>query len=274
MQIIIVCYVYGVTNFLNDVSEMLRIESKEVNDENNIYESNLSRYWRKLKIFFGPTGSYIKWSWSLFSPIIIGTLLVTSIFHYERVRFSATIVPWAYELIAWVVMIGPLFVVPFTCAYTIYEAYKRGKPIISVIDTSNWKHKPKEEEERQPKHQIEMENDYMYIDPITREPTTKSNRIDVLRPNEDNYSRFDDRIREWAERSAKSEPFKTVELATIEEIELTTRNKQNVDELESEYSMERMSGRLQDWEAKNSSERTTKSDDQEPQRPYFIEDYR
>lgn len=123
MQIIIVCYVYGVTNFLEDVAEMLRVEPKT----DVIYKSKLARYWYRIKRFWGPTGTYVKWTWCFFSPIILSALLLASIFKYGRVHFSTAIVPWAYELVAWIVMIGPLFVVPFTCFYTIYEAYRRGK---------------------------------------------------------------------------------------------------------------------------------------------------
>ena len=57
----------------------------------------------------------------------IEVLLVASIVDYERVKFNNKKVKWYYEGIAWVAMIGPLFVVPFTVIYTIYEARKRGK---------------------------------------------------------------------------------------------------------------------------------------------------
>ncbi|KAE9553903.1 hypothetical protein FO519_002892 [Halicephalobus sp. NKZ332] len=272
IQIIIVCYIYGASNFLKDIGEMLRIES----EPNKVYNTKLEKFWKKTKIFFGPTGSYIKWTWCFFSPLIISALLVASIFRYERVHFSTITLPWPYELVAWIVMIGPLFVVPFTCGYTIYEAYRRGKPLRSVIDCGNWRHKPKEEEQKQPKHQIEIENDYMYIDPISRGASAKSQKMmgiqmDILTPGEDSYSRFDEKIREWNSRSGRSEPYKTIELATVEEIEMT-RNK-IPDTPESVYSDDRVAGRIKDWVSNNPSERTTLSEDKEPQRPYFT-DYR
>uniref|UniRef100_A0AC34Q1N1 Uncharacterized protein n=1 Tax=Panagrolaimus sp. JU765 TaxID=591449 RepID=A0AC34Q1N1_9BILA len=274
MQIIIVCYVYGVTNFLEDVAEMLRVEPKT----DVIYKSKLARYWYRIKRFWGPTGTYVKWTWCFFSPIILSALLLASIFKYGRVHFSTAIVPWAYELVAWIVMIGPLFVVPFTCFYTIYEAYRRGKSLKTVIDCGNWRHKPKEEEQRQPKHQIDTENDYMYIDPISRGASAKSNKmglnLNMASTIEDSYGQFNERVKEWAERSAKSEPYKTVELATIEEVELPMKNKEQINADDDYSTSVRMPGRLKDWESKNVSESRTTSNDQEPQRPYFIEDYR
>ena len=268
IQIFIVCYIYGASKFLKDIREMLRV----VPEEGKVYNSKLEKFWRQTKEFFGPTGNYIKWTWCFFSPLIISALLFASILRYERVHFSNIIVPWPYELVAWIVMIGPLFVIPFTCGYTVYEAYRRGKPLNSVIDTSNWRNKPKEEEQRQPKHQIETENDYMYIDPISRGASAKSRnimgvQIESLTPGEDSYCRFDERIREWTRRSGKLESYKPIELATAEEIEMTTTK--IPDTPESEYSVGRMPGRIRDWESNNPSERTTFSEDKEPQRPYF-----
>jgi hypothetical protein len=43
------------------------------------------------------------------------------------VKFDGVELPWRYESVALVAMIGPLFVVPFTAIYTIYEAWKRKK---------------------------------------------------------------------------------------------------------------------------------------------------
>uniref|UniRef100_A0A914YM55 Uncharacterized protein n=1 Tax=Panagrolaimus superbus TaxID=310955 RepID=A0A914YM55_9BILA len=274
MQIIIVCYVYGTSNFLEDIGEMLRVSSKD----SEVVVHPMLKFWNKFKRIFGPTGSYIKWTWCLFSPLILAALLLASMFRYERVRFNEVILPWYYELIAWITMVGPLFVVPFTCIYTIYEAYKRGKPLKTVISVDNWRHKPTEEEQRQPKHQIEADNDYMYIDPISRDPSTKTNRIfrgiDACITDDENYSKIDERIREWAERSAKSETGKTIELATIEEIELQQRRQQ--DSPESEYSDAggRIKGRLRDWTLSNDTEPSLKLKEEEPATPSYVEDFR
>uniref|UniRef100_A0AC34FDG6 Transporter n=1 Tax=Panagrolaimus sp. ES5 TaxID=591445 RepID=A0AC34FDG6_9BILA len=233
MQIIIVCYVYGTSNFLEDIGEMLRVSSKD----SEVVVHPMLRFWNKFKRIFGPTGSYIKWTWSLFSPLILAALLLASMFRYERVRFNEVILPWYYELIAWITMVGPLFVVPFT-----------------------------------------SDNDYMYIDPISRDPSTKTNRvfrgIDACITDDENYSKIDERIREWAERSAKSETGKTIELATIEEIELQPRRQQDSPEREYSEAGRRIKGRLRDWTLSNDTEPSLKMKEEEPATPSYVEDFR
>ncbi|VDM38373.1 unnamed protein product, partial [Toxocara canis] len=128
IQIVVVCYIYGVDNFIEDIGEMLRV-STSLTDQ--LAPHNLSvthvGFWKKAKFFFGPTGTYVRWSWCLFSPCILGFLLVASAFSYQRVTFEDYPLPVYYELVAWIAMIGPLFVVPFTGAHILYDAYKNGK---------------------------------------------------------------------------------------------------------------------------------------------------
>jgi hypothetical protein len=101
--------------------------------------------YKRLKHFFGPTGGYIKFSWCVFSPFIlmvrliqiliyfIQTLFIASLVNNKRVKFNDHILPLKYEAVAWIVMVGPLFVVPFTVIYTIYEAWKHNKVKFSLI---------------------------------------------------------------------------------------------------------------------------------------------
>jgi hypothetical protein len=119
----------------------------------------------------------------------------------------------------------------------------------------------------------------MYIDPISRDPSTKTNRvfrgIDACITDDENYSKIDERIREWAERSAKSETGKTIELATIEEIELRPIRRQ--DSPESEYSEDaiRIKGRLRDWTLSNDTEPSLSlKKEEEPATPSYVEDFR
>ena len=149
--------------------------------------------------------------------------------------------------------------------------------MMSVISVHNWRHEPKEEEQRQPKHQVEDENDYMYIDPISRDPSTKIPRvfrgIDVNITDDENYSKIDERIREWAEKSAKSETGRTIELATIEEIEMQPSKRR--DSTQSEFSYGgRIKGRLRDWTLSNDTEQSSKKEEEVPATPSYVEDFR
>uniref|UniRef100_A0A7E4V1Q8 Transporter n=1 Tax=Panagrellus redivivus TaxID=6233 RepID=A0A7E4V1Q8_PANRE len=270
MQVVIVCYVYGVQNFLDDIGEMQRVEPETV----IVTDSKIILGWMKVKRIFGPTGPYIKWSWCLFSPVILTALLMASVFSYDRVHFRATILPWRYEIVAWIAMVGPLFVVPFTCIYTIYEGYRKRKPLKACIDSSNWRYKPKEEEQKQPQHQISDNSDnmYMYIDPISRGPSAKTPRnfSHMDGNDDDNYHSAHRRIREWAEQSAKSEAVNTIELATIEEIQMTPRTPITPRKISSisrdSDSDDRPKGRLRDWERTNAIDL--------PERPPLVFDFR
>uniref|UniRef100_A0A914DYP9 Uncharacterized protein n=1 Tax=Acrobeloides nanus TaxID=290746 RepID=A0A914DYP9_9BILA len=186
---------------------MLRVSPKsEVTMLSLAKMGKYSFYLKKLQIFFGPVGGYIKWAWCLFSPAVLVFLLGFSVLGYHRVTFNNQKLPWMYEGVAWVAMVGPLFVVPFTVVYTIYETWKRHKPLSSVWSSENWRHKQEIVEASEPKHIVNPENDYAYIDPISRGPSAKSNRnfpsINVIGDDE-MYARATERIREWTERNSR-----------------------------------------------------------------------
>lgn len=79
-------------------------------------------------------------------------LLVASAFSYERVTFNGVELPIRYEAVAWLAMVGPLCVVPFTALYTLYDAWKRRKSWKWVFSTANWTKAKKDEEAHQPQH--------------------------------------------------------------------------------------------------------------------------
>lgn len=152
-----------------------------------------------------------------------------------------------------------LFVVPFTVVYTIYEAVKRNKPISSVWSSENWRHKKEVEEATEPRHTVNPENDYAYIDPISRGPSTKSHRnfssINAVADDE-LYARATERIREWTERNSRrlsEHPRRAVEPQT--EVVEVADERTNVESQESipmnddqsdNYGWR--SGRLRDFE--------------------------
>uniref|UniRef100_A0A1I7ZS81 Transporter n=1 Tax=Steinernema glaseri TaxID=37863 RepID=A0A1I7ZS81_9BILA len=213
MQMVVVCFVYGVDNFLEDIGEMLRVPAKLDPAELRVDHPGYT-FWRRLRHFCGPTGLYIKWCWCFCAPAVLLGLLVASVWSYRRVTFNNVVLPWYYELIAWVSMTGPLLVVPITALYTLYEARRRRKPLRSVFSVAGWRNKKTEEEEKeQPKHTPSSEHDYMYIDPLSRGPSAKS--AAALDPavvavasapasptGDDSYERVTGRIREWAEQNA------------------------------------------------------------------------
>lgn len=59
--------------------------------------------------------------------IDLKALLLASIWHYERVSFGGKTLPWFYEIIAWITMVCPLFIVPFIIIHSLYLAHCNGK---------------------------------------------------------------------------------------------------------------------------------------------------
>ncbi|CAD5207883.1 unnamed protein product [Bursaphelenchus okinawaensis] len=220
IQVIVVCYIYGINNFTNDMAEMLRVTKPKL--EWSPLNSRWYYRWKKLQFVFGPTGDYIKLSWCGFAPFILTTLLLASAFSYERVQFNDFVLSWGYEFVAWIAMVGPLCIIPITVVYSIYEAKKRKRPLSSIISTKNWRH-TKENQPKQPSHTVDTDSDYMYIDPISRVASTKSrNKVDLNVIDEDAYVRAHDRIRIWAERSGRDEAVRQLEappLASSIEVE-------------------------------------------------------
>ncbi|KAI6226295.1 Sodium-and chloride-dependent glycine transporter 2 [Aphelenchoides fujianensis] len=115
LTLFVVCYIYGVNSFLLDVGRMLRVKPPP---------TQWSAPWRsqgyvlakKTLHFFGPTGGYIKYSWCLTINL-----------------------PQHFKDVAFVVMIGPLFVIPLAVGYTIYVTWRSGKPWNSMTSTENWR---------------------------------------------------------------------------------------------------------------------------------------
>ncbi|KAI1725383.1 sodium:neurotransmitter symporter family domain-containing protein [Ditylenchus destructor] len=286
-QVIVVCFVYGVDNFLEDISEMLRVQ-KPVNSEALPHLDSTMYYWKQLKHFMGPVGGYIKYTWSITSPTILVALLITSVWRYERVSFTGHILPWYYEGIAWTVMIGPLLIVPCNVLYTIYDAKKKGKSFKSIVSSTTWRHKKKEEESKQPQHIVDVENDYWYIDPLSRGASAKSNRnfpkISVTCVEDDaNYSRMKEKIREMEEkmsaspaisplpspRQVLSSPSNNGKSSRVEEESQSSSedmgDDSNLDSEEEKCNgQNRIIGRIRDWQALSATEQATVITPDEP----------
>ncbi|CAK5105792.1 unnamed protein product [Meloidogyne enterolobii] len=209
VQVLVVCHVYGVDNFLEDIGEMLRAEKPP----RPVLITGISReqfLWHRFCYFFGPCGGYIKWMWSLFAPIVLILLLFASILSYERVRFNNVELPFVFEMIAWITMIGPLLIVPGAAIWNIIEAFRNDRPIKDVFGTNNWRHK--EEENKQPKHQDEgRQHLYSYIDPLSRGASAKSNKnISNFSSSwkkehdDERYARVTQQLRQWTRQAGKS----------------------------------------------------------------------
>ncbi|VDN05708.1 unnamed protein product [Thelazia callipaeda] len=123
LQIIVICYIYGVDNFIVDVGEML---------QNLIIKRKNT--WHRLKFFFGPTGGYIRWTWSFCSPCILAFLLFASIFSYQRLTLEDQAIPLRYELVGWFMMVGPLVVIPCNICWTLYETWRNNMVCFCVVE--------------------------------------------------------------------------------------------------------------------------------------------
>ncbi|GMR44292.1 hypothetical protein PMAYCL1PPCAC_14487, partial [Pristionchus mayeri] len=195
IQILLVCYFYGVENFMEDIREMLRYPPVP----ERLSDWSISR---RISHFFGPTGGYIKWSWCLFCPLILIALLLASAFSYERVSLGNVFLPGVYEGVAWIAMVGPLIVIPLTAGYTIYDAKRRARPLMTVISTKEWRggkpREDKEEKEQRERKITEAVHHYMYIDPASRGPSVRQPMNTLFDANE--YGRMAGRISEWQTR--------------------------------------------------------------------------
>uniref|UniRef100_A0A914VKH7 Transporter n=1 Tax=Plectus sambesii TaxID=2011161 RepID=A0A914VKH7_9BILA len=134
-QIVVVVYVYGVDNFLKDIGRM-----QQSNESIKLPKklTSPSACLQRLRTFFGPTGPYIKWSWLLFSPVILISLLVASASNYQRVTFNGVVLPYGYEMVAWITMVGPLIFVPLAAIYFYQYAKTNGKPISWLFSSDEW----------------------------------------------------------------------------------------------------------------------------------------
>ncbi|CCD65393.1 Sodium-dependent transporter snf-12 [Caenorhabditis elegans] len=204
LSVAIVCYVYGIDNYLTDISAMLRVPRIQI--------SKATRLKEKLIYFFGPGGIYIKFSLCFICPVILTVLLVASVLGYQRISFAGRPIPIDYEIVAWIVMIGPLLVVPLVAFMQIRQIRNEGKLLKSLFDTSEWREsqddslEPKDlymrqsgkfesppNRRRTPTIFTHRENTYMYID--SRGPTVRS-RVFPLGASLDPYGWKAGRLRD------------------------------------------------------------------------------
>jgi phosphoglycerol transferase MdoB-like AlkP superfamily enzyme len=54
-------------------------------------------------------------------------LLIASVSNYGRVKFNDTELPYGYELVAWIAMVGPLILIPLAAIYFYQYAKSNGK---------------------------------------------------------------------------------------------------------------------------------------------------
>ncbi|GMT19644.1 hypothetical protein PFISCL1PPCAC_10941, partial [Pristionchus fissidentatus] len=216
--VILVCYCYGVDNFMDDIRNMLRFPP--VPERMSDWSAT-----RRIGHFFGPTGGYIKWAWCLFCPAVLIALLLASLFSYERVSLAGKPLPIIYELVAWVTMVGPLTVIPLTAAYTLYDAKRRSRPLMTVFSTKEWRSgKPtetneKEEREKKERRMNQAVHHYMYIDPASRGPSV---RVAPALFETNDYGRMAGRITEWQSREPeRATPATTSSTEEIEAHEMS-----------------------------------------------------
>uniref|UniRef100_A0A0K0F7D0 Transporter (inferred by orthology to a C. elegans protein) n=1 Tax=Strongyloides venezuelensis TaxID=75913 RepID=A0A0K0F7D0_STRVS len=266
IQVILVCYVYGVDKFQEDIREMLRITDNYEDIRTIPYA--IIRKWKEFKLFAGPTGNYIKYSWSIFSPLILSFLLIASIWRYERVTFSNRPLPIYYELIAWISMVGPLIIVPIIFFYHIKKLRREGKKLSYIFDTSNWR---AEDDDASSEYSDEKNNDnFSSIDPISRNVSVKSNvfpstsviaqRIFRYPPHvppstiqEETGSHISGEELLNGPRFKKNSSFSTItetKKTVLESIISSKNEKIEEEENISEHS-NRITGRLADWLEKN-----------------------
>lgn len=152
LSVTIVCFVYGIDNYLTDISAMLRVPRIPISkatrfkvsiDFLNFKPSLLKVATRqtfqdKVIAILGPGGIYIKFSLCFICPIILTVLLAASVLGYQRISFAGRPIPIDYEIVAWIVMIGPLLVVPLVAFLQVRQIRNEGKLLKSLFDTSDW----------------------------------------------------------------------------------------------------------------------------------------
>ncbi|CAO4386257.1 unnamed protein product [Caenorhabditis nigoni] len=191
LSVAIVCYVYGIDNYLTDISGMLRVPRIPI--------SKATRFRDKIVSILGPGGVYIKFSLCFICPVILTVLLVASVLGYQRISFAGRPIPIDYEIVAWIVMIGPLLVVPLVAFLQVRQIRNEGKLLKSLFDTSEWRENPDDllepkdaymkqdskyesppNRRRTPTIFTHRENTYMYID--SRGPTVRSRVFPMSAP--------------------------------------------------------------------------------------------
>uniref|UniRef100_A0A915CPK8 Uncharacterized protein n=1 Tax=Ditylenchus dipsaci TaxID=166011 RepID=A0A915CPK8_9BILA len=283
IQVVIVCYVYVklillVVFFLYEYiwSNYRTLHLQISSDVSPAY-----LFWKQTKHFFvlwvvtsSTHGPYLvplfwyRFVWATLPIFRAYGLLLASIWRYERVSFNGHTLPWFYETIAWIVMIGPLFV-PFNILYTVYDAKQNGKPWRSVVSTCNWRHKKKEEESKQPQHTVDDDNDYCTSIHYPRsfcQIQQNFPKISVTCVEDDpSYDRVREKIREMEEKmSADVKVMESEEDRQEIEQWLGGASNQSISNEEAEEQEEetddqfsqvkeddtRPTGRIKDWQAK------------------------
>ncbi|CAJ0580888.1 unnamed protein product, partial [Mesorhabditis spiculigera] len=135
-------------------------------------------------------------------PFCCRALLFASAFSYERVEFENQTLPWVYEMTAWIVMVSPLLIIPFSITHSLIDNYRRKGPWKSLFSTSNWRVKRAEPENKEgvTKSLIErppVVTGYTYIDPMSRGQSTKSRMV-----AEEDYGRRTGRIADFIRQQA------------------------------------------------------------------------
>ncbi|PAV87350.1 hypothetical protein WR25_09614 isoform A [Diploscapter pachys] len=173
------------------------------------YTSRSSKFKHKLMYIFGPNGLYIRFSWTVLCPFILSLLLIASVVGYRRIKFAGIDIPILYELVAWVVMVGPLLVIPIIAIIQIRQNWMEGKTTRSLFDSNNWCQDDVGNEQfefversvRPSTRRIpNRENTYMYIDAVSRGPTSKS-RIHPM----EQYGWRTGRLRDWQIDNSRQE---------------------------------------------------------------------
>ncbi|KAK6745460.1 hypothetical protein RB195_011903 [Necator americanus] len=197
LLLITVSYLYGLNEFLSDVSSMLRVPRRSKAKWAHL------RLQEKLTELFGPCGTFMRLSWALVCPCFLTILMITHAVSYRRPLFFGCHVPMESEFFAWILVHAPLTAAFIGAIMAIVNMRKSGKTVSTLFDSSAWHQEitvvlyddsppPSPSSKTQPKR----ENTYMYIDPASRGPTVRS----VFQTgNNENYAWKSGRLRDWQE---------------------------------------------------------------------------
>uniref|UniRef100_A0AC35UD52 Transporter n=1 Tax=Rhabditophanes sp. KR3021 TaxID=114890 RepID=A0AC35UD52_9BILA len=248
IQVILVCHVYGVDNFQEDIRDMLRIP---VFSEQKKIPYAVVQRWKEFKHCIGPVGNYIKYCWAYLSPIILSSLLLASIWSYERVRFNNEVLPFYYELIAWITMVGPLFIVPIIFIHHLVMTRRQGKLIKSIFDTSKWREVTDEVVDvKFESYDEDYDHNFAVIDQISRNVSMKSNvfpssSMIIRRPQRNTNVPSIIHEESFSKRSRDG-------YGSVVDIHKDSIMSRDGSESEEEQDT-RMNGRIKDWERSNVS---------------------
>ena len=130
LEVILVAWLYGVDNFLNNIKEM---------------GINLPR----------PMLLYWKICWKFITPTLLFVVLIISFVDYRKLettlyktatgREVSYVWPRGIQGLAWLMPLGTFIFIPLLAIYQIWKLMSSGKPITGwtlVNPTSNWKPSP------------------------------------------------------------------------------------------------------------------------------------